>query len=107
MCQLDPQDIAERLDEDVVDDIDDTSGDEYGDGLANFPPDAASGAEQDDRVGRARRTPDRADSDPRTRVGQLVEPDASTLDAEEQLIGELLPGHGFSAEEAAMHVVDG
>jgi hypothetical protein len=34
----DPQDHAEALDEDVIDADDDRSGDEYGEGFADYPP---------------------------------------------------------------------
>lgn len=37
-------------------------------------------------------------------VGQLVDPNATSLDDEEELIAEEVPGEGLSPEEAAMHV---
>jgi hypothetical protein len=36
-------------------------------------------------------------------VGQLVEPDASSLDPEPQRLADAVPGEGLTAEEAAMH----
>lgn len=41
----DPQDHAEALDEDVVDTTDDRSGDAYGAGLTDFPPDQPKGVD--------------------------------------------------------------
>lgn len=40
----DEQDRAEALDEDVVDAVDDISGDEYGEGLPSYPPDRLQGS---------------------------------------------------------------
>ena len=39
----DPQEIAEGLDEDVVDDVDDRDGDEFGEALPQYPPDRPLG----------------------------------------------------------------
>ena len=39
----DPQDTAEALDEEVVDDVDDFTGDEYGEDLPGYPPDRPLG----------------------------------------------------------------
>jgi hypothetical protein len=112
----DPQDIAEALDEEVVDDVDDRSGDEFGEGLPSYPPDRPLGVntvgvtpvEEDageSFAERARREePEVGEPDERSEVGQLVEPDASSLDDEEELVGEEEPGAGLSAEEAAMHI---
>ena len=41
----DPQDRAEALDEDVVDIVDDITGDEYGEGLPTYPPDRPLGVD--------------------------------------------------------------
>jgi hypothetical protein len=113
----DPQEIAESLDEDVVDDVDDTTGDEYGDGLPDYPPDRPLGVdavgvtavEEDAGESFAQRTshgvPEVAIAgDSSGHVGQLVEPDASTLDDEEELIADEAPGEGTSSEESAMHL---
>jgi hypothetical protein len=109
----DEQDRAEATDADVVDDVDDYSGDED---LADFPPDRPLGVktvgvtpvEEDAGESFAERTsrqvPEDAAPDDIAAVGQLVDPDASTLDDEEELLGEEQPGVGLSAEEAAMHI---
>ena len=109
--------MAESLDEDVVDDVDDTTGDEYGEGLPGYPPDRPLGVdavgvtavEEDAGESFAERTAqgvpeDAVADDGREHVGQLVEPDASTADDEEELIAEAVPGEGTSSEESAMHV---
>jgi hypothetical protein len=36
----DPQEHAEALDEDVIDAVDDRTGDQYGEGLPDYPPPA-------------------------------------------------------------------
>jgi hypothetical protein len=108
MSEIDPQEMAEHLDEDVVDDVEDTSGDEYGDGLPDYPPEHALGVESDERDSFKQRVahgerPSDVDHD-EWPIGQLVEPNASTLDDEEEMIGESVPGEGRGSEEAAMHL---
>ncbi len=116
----DPQDMAESLDEDVVDVDDDTSGDEYGDGLPDFPPDRPLGVEafgvtameEDARESFGERTAhgvpeNRRGDDERRHVGQLVEPNVSTPDDEEEMIADEVPGESTSAEESAMHIERG
>jgi hypothetical protein len=113
----DTQDVAESLDEDVVDDVDDMSGDEYGDGLRGYPPDRPLGvdafgvtaAEEDAGESFAERTahgvpefPD--DGTASEHVGQLVEPNASTTDHEEEMLADEFGGDTASAEESAMHI---
>jgi Family of unknown function (DUF5709) len=132
----DPQDLAEALDEDKADDIDDLSGDAFGDDLPDFPPDRPMGVntvgvtavEEDAGESFAERTlreePDvieeldleddddeldllddeGSEIDVGSEVGQLVEPDASSLDHEAQQIAEAEGGEILSAEEAAMHI---
>jgi hypothetical protein len=114
----DEQERAEALDEDVLDDVDDRTGDEFGDGLPTYPPDRPLGVgtvgltpveedvgdsfaerswrEEPDTGGRG----DAAADD----VGQLVDSTATTVDEEAQFVGESEPGAAVSAEEAAMHV---
>jgi hypothetical protein len=113
----DPQDWAEALDEDVVDDVDDRTGDEFGDDLPGHPPDRPLGVntvgvtpvEEDAGESFAERSlreePEEAGAEDTSRgVGQLVDPNTSTLDDEEELVGEAEPGDALSAEEAAMHI---
>ncbi|MGZ4673791.1 MAG: DUF5709 domain-containing protein [Ilumatobacteraceae bacterium] len=113
----DPQEQAESLDEDVIDDVDDTTGDEYGEGLPDYPPDRPLGVdavgvtavEEDAGESFAERTAhgvpeDAIADDSSEHVGQLVEPDASTPDVEEELIADAAPGKGTSSEESAMHI---
>jgi hypothetical protein len=112
----DDQDAAEAYDEEVVDDVDDYSGDEAGDDLPSYPPERPLGVtmfgvtavEEDAGESFAERTlrevPEGTVDDDRSDVGQLVDPGAGTLDDEEELIAEEEPGAGLSAEEAAMHI---
>jgi hypothetical protein len=113
----DPQELAESLDEDVVDDVDDTTGDEYGEGLPGYRHDRPLGADAagvtavEEAAGEsfAERTAQEVPEDPgverdRGHVGQLVEPNASTLDDEARLIADEVAGAELSAEESAMHV---
>jgi hypothetical protein len=129
----DPQDLAEALDEDKADDIDDLSGDAFGDDLPGYPPDRPMGVntvgvtpvEEDAGESFAERAlreePDvtegidvnedlalledeESEVDVGSEVGQLVEPDASSLDDEAQQIAEAEGGEVLSAEEAAMHI---
>ncbi len=115
----DPQDIAESLDEDRVDDVDDRTGDEFGEALPEYPPDRPQGVntvgvtpvEEDAGESFAERT-EREEPEPTQRsrpsdvardVGQLVDENATTEDHEEQLIGESEPGTELAPEEQAMH----
>jgi hypothetical protein len=114
----DEQDISEGLDEDVVDEDDDYTGDEVGEDLPGYPPDrplgvntvGVSAIEEDTGDSFAERTrreiPEDARPPDRSDVGQLVEPEASDLDDEEELVAEEEPGDGRSPEEAAMHLED-
>ena len=112
----DEQDISEGLDEDVVDEDDDFTGDQVGEDLPDYPPDRPYGVntvgvtavEEDAGESFAERTyrevPEDQPRADRSEVGQLVEPDASDWDDEEELIAEEEPGDGRSPEEAAMHL---
>jgi hypothetical protein len=117
----DPQDNAEAYDQDVVDEVIDYAGDDVGDDLRNFPPDRPLGVntvgvtpvEEDAGESFAERTlrevPEDdglggALDDDESEVGQLVDPDAASLDDEAELIGEVEPGDVLTAEEAAMHI---
>src|SRR3954465_1788262 len=97
----DRQDIAEALDEDKTTEDLDYSGDAFGDDLRDFPPDTPLGVgtvgvtpvEEDAGESFAERTwrevpeelPGDDIGDPSASdVGQLVEPDASSLDDEAQ-----------------------
>jgi hypothetical protein len=113
----DEQDRAEAYDEDVVDDVDDYAGDEVGDGLPDYPPERPLGVntvgvtaiEEDAGESFAERSlreePEDGWAGRRTGgVGQLVDPEATSFDDEDELIGEAEPGDALSAEEAAMHI---
>jgi hypothetical protein len=115
----DPQDVAEALDEDKADEVDDFAGDVFGDDLPDYPPERPLGVntvgvtavEEDAGDSFAERTrrqvPDVDDDavlDTSPDVGQLVEPDASTVDAEAQLVADAERGEPLTAEEAAMHI---
>lgn len=114
----DPQDVAESLDEDVIDDTDDFDGDEIGDDLPNYPPERPMGVnavgvtavEEDAGESFAERTAQEVpevttlEDDTSWEVGQLVDPDATSFDDEAQQIAEEEPGEPLSAEEAAMHI---
>jgi hypothetical protein len=86
----DEQDVAEAFDEDKTDDGADFRGDAFGDDLPDYPPDRPLGVntvgvtpiEEDAGESFAERTlRELADElEERWEVGQLVEPDASTLD---------------------------
>jgi hypothetical protein len=128
----DPQDHAEALDEDVIDTVDDLTGDEYGEGLPDYPPSRPVGVntvgvtavEEDAGESFAERTsreepetgldqpdyppsrPDAVGDDPSGDVGQLVDADATTQDREEQAVADAVPEVEESAEEAAMHVIE-
>jgi hypothetical protein len=114
----DPQDVAESLDEDRMNDFDDRAGDWVGEALPGYPPDRPLGAEATgvtpieedggesfaERAGRDVR--DESDAARAEGVGQLVEPAASTEDREEHQIAEAVPGTMLDPEEDAMHVTD-
>lgn len=128
----DSQDQAEALDADKIDDDADPSGDDVGEGLPDFPPDRPLGVntvgvtpvEEDAGESFAERTmrevPDpAAQPDPTAEqfddeaeneddvAGQLVEPDASTLDHEAQEFAEEEePTAELAPEEQAMHIED-
>lgn len=128
----DPQDMAEALDEDVVVTTEggDRTGDEAGESLVDYPPDRPMGVntvgvtpvEEDagesfaERTVREEHDPavDALDDEPVTdsvgepEPGQLVEPDASTVDHEAEQIAEVEPGDGgpIGPEEGAMHLED-
>lgn len=117
----DPQDRAELLDEDKVDAVDDFSGDEYGDGLPEYPPDQPLGVdtvgvtpvEEDAGESFAERTwreePDfgeaggeRTTDEPS--FGQAVEPHAMGEDHEEQAVADYVGGEEDGPEAGAMHI---
>jgi hypothetical protein len=113
----DEQDVAESLDEDRVDELDDFTGDEYGEGLPSYPPERPMGVntvgitpvEEDagesfeERTWREERdTDDGAEPD----VGQLVDGAATTQDDEPELIADALLGTEPGPEAAALHTVD-
>jgi hypothetical protein len=112
----DPQDVAESLDEDRIDDDDDYAGDEVGESFPDYPPDRPMGVnstgvtpvEEDSGESFAERTrheiPEDARGDVDRGVGQLVDESINGIDDEEQLVADALPATELSAEEAAMHV---
>jgi hypothetical protein len=112
----DPQDVAEALDEDKANETDDYSGDAFGESLADYPPDRPLGVntvgvtpvEEDAGESFAERTlrelPEDDEISSSSDVGQLVEPDASSLDTEPQQVADAEPGDDLTAEEAAMHI---
>ena len=128
----DSQDQSEALDADKIDDDADPSGDDVGEGFPDFPPDRPLGVntvgvtpvEEDAGESFAERTmrevPDpAAQPDPAAEqfddeaeneddvAGQLVEPDASTLDHEAQEFAEEEePTAELAPEEQAMHIED-
>ena len=120
----DPQDHAEALDEDVIDADDDLTGDEYGEGLPDYPPSRPVGVntvgvtavEEDAGESFAERTmreePEAGldqgsvGDDAFGDVGQLVDPDTTTEDREEQAVADAVPEVEEAAEEAAMHVIE-
>ena len=118
MVSDDPQDVAEALDEDWVDDVDDRTGDRVGDALRGYPPERPLGVEaagitaveEDGGESLAERAdhevPDAAGANVAGTVGQLVESSASTDDREEQQIADALPAAALGPEEVAMHVTD-
>jgi hypothetical protein len=114
----DPQDVAESLDLDKIVGDDDLTGDEFGEGLIDYPPDRPMGvgtvgvtpAEEDAGESFAERT-SREEPDDLVgggldvpEVGSLVDPDAMDHDDEEQLIAEMEPATELSAEESAIHI---
>ena len=111
----DEQDVAEALDEDVVDEVDDRSGDAFGEALPGYPPDRPLGVgtvgvtpvEEDAGESFAERTwreePDEEEVPPQ--VGQLVDLEATTEDREERALAEEVDAVGDeSAEELALHI---
>ena len=114
-----PQDVAESLDEEVIEDVDDLTGDEFGEALPDYPPDRPLGVntvgvtavEEDAGESFAERTereePEFTDrgraSEAGRDVGQLVDESATTEDHEEQLVGEAEPATELAPEEQAMH----
>src|SRR5918999_4149584 len=104
MMSDDPQDAAENLDTERIDDADDRTGDEVGENLPGYPPDRPLGTntvgvtpvEEDAGESLAERTtreepetnaPAEAERD----VGQIVDPAAMSEDREAELIAEALP----------------
>jgi hypothetical protein len=120
----DPQDKAEALDEDVIDTVDDRTGDEYGEGLPDYPPGRPMGVntvgvtavEEDAGESFAERTlreePEAGTNqsavgdDPSGDVGQLIDPDIMSEDREKQAVADAVPEVEEAAEEAAMHIID-
>jgi hypothetical protein len=96
----DPQDVAEALDEDRVDDVDDFAGDHFGEALPGYPPDRPLGVSTDESPSPAAAAPD----EPALEVGQLVDPYATALDDEPEQIADTVPATELDPEEAAMHV---
>ena len=120
----DPQDHAEALDEDVIDAVDDRTGDQYGEGLPDYPPQRPLGVntvgvtavEEDAGESFAERTlreepesvldHDAVGDDSFGDVGQLVDPDTMTEDREAQAVADAVPEVEEAAEEAAMHTIE-
>jgi hypothetical protein len=113
----DPQEIAEGLDEDVVDDVDDRGGDEFGEALPEYPPDRPLGVntvgvtavEEDAGESLAERVlreepEEHAEFDENSAPGQLGDDSATSVDDEEQLVGELQPATELGPEERAIHI---
>lgn len=113
----DPQEVAESLDQDKIDDDVDSTGDAFGEGLADYPPDRPLGVgtvgvtpvEEDAGESFAERTlreqPEQIDADgDQPAVGTLVDTDAMDHDDEEQLVGEMTPDSHLSPEESAIHL---
>jgi hypothetical protein len=115
----DPQEVAEGLDEDVVDDVEDRNGDEFGEGLPQYPPDRPlgvntvgvtpvvedAGESLSERV--LREEPENAPADAGGPLGQLADDSATSEDHEEKLIGELQPATELGPEERAIHIEEG
>lgn len=120
----DEQDQAESLDEDVIDDVDDYDGEEYGDGLPQYPPDqplgvaslGVTGVEEDGGESFDERTwreePDVGEPGARRPgrepIGQIADPYASAdediLDHEARAIADELGGHEDGPEAGALHL---
>jgi len=120
----DEQDRAESLDEDVIDDVDDFDGDEYGDGLSDYPPEAPLGVDTvgvtagEEDVGESfaertwREEPDSGEpgarSAPAPALGQIVDPygsaDEPMLDHEARAIADEVGGHDDGPEAGALHL---
>jgi hypothetical protein len=104
--------------------VDDRSGDEYGEGLPDYPPLRPVGVntvgvtavEEDAGESFAERTmreePESGldhgavGDDSFGDVGQLVDPDTMTEDREAQAVADAVPEVEEAAEEAAMHTVE-
>jgi hypothetical protein len=113
----DPQEIAEGLDEDVVDVVDDRGGDEFGEALPQYPPDRPLGVntvgvtavEEDAGESLAERVlreePDeQVSADDSAAPGQLADDSATSVDHEEKLVGEVQPATDLGPEERAIHI---
>ena len=114
------QDPAEALDEDKISDVADFSGDQYGDGLSDYPPDRPLGDsfgvtafEEDAGESFAQRTlreqpEDHGGEDPesvaRDEVGQLVATHDVGNDREAQSIADEVGGQETGPEAAAVRV---
>lgn len=101
----DPQDQAEALDEDVVVAADDRSGDVYGDGLQEYPPEQPLGSAT---VGNTPVEEDAGESFAERDTRYEDEPNDRRVDEEPDPVSDRpeLRGVGAapSAEEDAMHV---
>jgi hypothetical protein len=120
----DEQDQAESLDEDVVDDVDDYDGDEFGDGLPGYPPEAPLGVNtagvtvDEEEAGESfaertwREEPDVGEPGARTppapHLGQLVDPlgsaDEPMIDHEAAAIADEVGGDDDGPEAGALHL---
>jgi hypothetical protein len=92
----DEQDIAEGLDEEVIDDGDDYSGEE----VPEYPPERPLGVDKVDPV-----DPD----DRAARVGEISSEGIDIIQLyDDDLSGEAveITGLDLSAEEAAMHIIE-
>ena len=115
-----PDSQSEALDEDKIHDVDDFSGDEYGDGLPGYPPDRPLGdsfgvTALDQQAGESfadrtlREQPDFGEegavtAEARREVGQTVAPHRFGHDHEEQAIAEEVAGEETGPEAAAMRI---
>jgi len=115
-----PQTQAEALDEDKINDVADFSGDEYGDGLPDYPPDrpladsfGVTAFEEDAGESFADRTLREEPEDlggasaeivAREAVGQMVATHQMGNDREEQAIADEVTGEETGPEVAAMRV---
>lgn len=119
MTDHSPQSQAEALDEDKISDVADYSGDEYGEGLPDYPPDRPLGDsfgvtafEEDAGESFEQRTlreqpedlGEDDTSDPRVGVGQMVATHRMGHDHEEQAIADEVAGNESGPEAAAVRV---